>query len=225
MVSCFGNFKDSTPGEIFEYYSVRNTFQLSLEEMAYIHLDVDSQWCCLANGKMSSSLRDLLQTVSTAFNNIRTKQYVPLLACFSVLDQIGGVYERTDKTSTYCNGIKKALDLFSSFNLPSDLDFLVTLRHGLFHDGSLTYVNAHTDTKTFVRMGIGTGRLLTPSKIPWDGVYHDDMSDYVTKIDLKEFQELTSGVVSACRRHLLDGQLRIKAGSPRELLYKYLFVV
>lgn len=225
MIKGFGDFKTSTPGEISEYYRTKSISQLSLEELANIHLDINSAWQCLENGNISSNIYDLNETVAAGFNNNRTKQYVPLLACFSILDQIGSAYERTDQTSAYGNGIKKALDLYSNFKLNQDLEFLVTLRHGLFHDGSLTYINKSTGTKVFFRMIMGSGKLLTPSIKPWDGVYYDDLSDYITYIDLKELHVKTKEVITECRRLLLNGKIKIMVAAPRELFYKYLFVV
>lgn len=225
MVNAFDDFKLSTPGEISDYYRQKSTSQLSMEELANIHLDINSKRHCLDDGNISSNIYDLNEAINAGFNNLRTEQYVPLLACFAILDQIGSIYQRTDKKNRYKNGIKKALYFYSDFTSPEDLEALVTLRHGLFHNGSLTCINQSTKTKVFFRMIKNSNKIFTPSKKPWDGIYHNEMCDYITFIDLKELHKKTKEVLIECRRLLLDGKLHIKISSPRELFYKYLFLV
>lgn len=224
MVSNFSDFKISKGIDISSYYRTKNLDDLTIEELAYVHLDSFPGNQILKNGRLSTCLYDLLETVSASFNNVRTKQYVPLLGCFSILDQIGGTYGRLDKSTTYRNGIKRALDLYSSFNNPSDIEALVTLRHGIFHDGSLVCINKNTSTKVLFRMVVNSGKLLTPPVTVWDGVYRDVMNDYVTKIDLKELQKLTGAVINECRDVLVSGNSNIAMSDPKELFYKYLFI-
>jgi hypothetical protein len=224
MLSNFSDFKASGNMKISNYYRGKNLDDLTIEELSYVHLNSLTGKEILKNGRLSTCLYDLLETVSASFGNVRTKQYVPLLGCFSILDQIGGTYGRVDKSTSYGNGIKKALDLYSSFNNPSDLESLVTLRHSIFHDGSLVSVNSNTGTSVIFRMVVDSGKLLTPPISAWEGVYQNEMNDYVTKIDLKELQKLTSDVVDTCRKVLVAGNSDIKIGDPKELFYKYLFI-
>jgi hypothetical protein len=223
MISDFKDFKISNGFEINDYYRGKNLEDLTVEELAYVHLNSLTGNQILKNGRLSTCLYDLIETVSASFNNVRTKQYVPLLGCFSILDQVGGMYGRADKTTTYGNGIKRALDLYSSVYSSVDLESLITLRHGVFHDGSLIGINIHTGTKVVFRMVIDSGVLLTPPTSEWDGVYRNDMNDYVTKIDLKELQKLTNEVIDECRKVLLEGNSDINTGDPKELFFKYLF--
>jgi hypothetical protein len=211
--------------EIHDYYQSKLLSDLTLQELAYAHLDSVPGTFRLNNGTLSSCLNDLIEAGSASFNNFRTKQYVPLLAYFSILDQIGGIYERTNMTCSYKNGIKRALSQYSSFTIASDLEMLVTLRHGIFHDGSLVYKNTTTGTNVVFRMTVNSQKLLTYGKNIWDGIYHDDMTDFVTKIDLKKLQEVTNEVVKNCKESLLNGSTVCKTASTREFFYKYLFIV
>ncbi|WP_461241463.1 hypothetical protein M1D87_03490 [Pseudomonas sp. SA233] len=97
MINGFADFKMSNSGEISDCYRAKSTSQLSTEELANIHLDINRKWHCLTDGNISSNIYDLNEAVNAAFNNARTEQYVPLLACFAMLDQIGSLYQRTDK--------------------------------------------------------------------------------------------------------------------------------
>ena len=223
MVSSFSDFKNSNGIDISNYFGTKIISQLTIEELAYIHLDLMRGCQVLQSGRLSSGLYDLVETVSASFNNNRTKQYTPLLGCFSILDQVGGVYERNDKATSYKNGIKKSLDLFSSFNNSADLETLVTLRHGIFHDGSLLYSNRNTGTNVCFRMVVNSGSLLTPPIKTWDGIFRNDLKDYTTRIDLKELQSLTTEVVRECRRLLVDGVATLNISNPVEFYHKYLF--
>ncbi|WP_313599697.1 hypothetical protein [Pseudomonas sp.] len=225
MINGFADFKMSTPGEISDYYGTKSTSQLSSEELANIHLDIGHRWHCLTDGNISSNIYDLNEAVNAAFNNFRTKQYVPLLACFAILDQVGSLYQRADMESPYGNGIKKAFDSYSDLKSPETLDTLVTLRHGLLHNGSLTCINRNTKTKVFFRMITNSKKIYTPSKKQWDGIYHDSMADYTSFIDLKELHNKTKDILIECRRLLLNGKIDIKICAPRELFFKYLFLV
>lgn len=223
MVSNFIDFKNSNGIDISNYFGTKIISQLTIEELAYIHLDLMHGCQVLKSGRLSSGLYDLVETVTASFNNNRTRQYVPLLGSFAILDQIGGIYSRNDKSTRYDNGIKKALDLFSNFNDPDDLETLVTLRHGIFHAGSLLHSNRNTGINVCFRMVVSSGNVLTPPIKIWDGVFHHDLKDYVTRIDLKELQSLTTEVVRECRRLLLDGKITIKTSNPVEFFHKYLF--
>lgn len=223
MLNGFNDFKTATPGQIHDYYRSKKIHELSIEELAFAHLDDTCRFIQTMDGMISSSLFDLNQTVAASFSNVRTNQYVPLLACFSMLDQIGGLYKRTNKSCNYKNGIKKALHFYSNVTNAIELEQLTTLRHGLFHDGSLLYINSTTGTKVIFRMIQNSGALLTPAKKPWDGLYHNDISDYVTKIDLRELQNTTTEVIKERKKLLLDKKIKITAQTPQELFYKYLF--
>lgn len=225
MIERFSDFKNSGRTEIHDYYRSKLLSELTLQELAYAHLEIVPGRFILKNGVLSSCLNDLLETGTASFNNVRTSQYVPLLAYFSILDQIGGIYNRTDKACSFTNGIKRALSQYSSINKGSDLEMLVTLRHGIFHDGSLVYKNSNTGTNVAFRMNVNSDDLLTPAKTQWDGIYHDDMSDYVTKINLKKLQAVANAVVKECKDSLINGTTDVKTSSPREFYYKYLFLM
>lgn len=224
MINGFADFKMSNPGKISDYYRAKSTSQLSTEELANIHLDINRKWHCLTDGNISSNIYDLNEAVNAAFNNARTEQYVPLLACFAMLDQIGSLYQRTDIKSPYNNGIKKAFDSYSNFKSPDDLEAIVTLRHGLLHNGSLTCINSRTETKVFFRMIKNSKKIYTPPKKQWDGIYHDSMSDFTSLIDLRELHNTTKEIINECKRLLQDKKLEIKVCVPRELFFKYLFL-
>ncbi|MBV4503750.1 hypothetical protein HU751_002720 [Pseudomonas sp. BW13M1] len=223
MVNKFEDFKSASPGGIREYYRGRLLSQLDISELAYVHLECSGVRIHVKNGVLSSSLYDLCQAVSASFNNVRTKQYVPLLGCFSILDQIGCAYALRESDCRFENGIKRALYDFGEIKDAERLKQLVTLRHGLFHNGSLVNKSRHGDTNVFFRMTTEGDELLVPPLKEWDGSYSDDLTEYVTKINLSHLYSRVQHVVESCKSKLLEGKIDFMVQSERELFYKYLF--
>lgn len=207
--------------DIYEYFIKKDLDELSVKELAYTHLEY-YQSTPLKNCRITSCLHELRETLSASFINRRTNQYVPLMISFAILDQIGCLYHVENQESSFSNGIKRALSSFSTFPA-SDLDTLVTLRHGLFHDGSLLSINKNTGTNVLFRMVKESGRVITQPKQVWDGIYRDRLSDYVTLVDLKELQRLVLSVVDNCKVRLLADELAISITDPKEFYYKFLF--
>lgn len=215
------NFNGLNGSDIFEHFKSRTLMELSVKELAYIHLEYRYP-TNLKSCQVLSSLQSLNETLSASFNNSRTDIYVPLMVSFAILEQIGTIYQPKIRNNKYENGIKKSLAAFSNFP-KSELNTLVTLRHGLLHDGSLVGVNQNTHTKVFFRLTTGKDRVITPPDVIWDGVYRDNMEAYVTLIDLRALQRLVLGVVDTCRMMLISDKLSIATTEPKEFFYRYLF--
>ena len=171
---------------------------------------------------ITSSLYDLAESLSASFNNNRTSQYVPLMVSFSILDQLGSLYSIEGVSCNFENGIKRALHYFTNRN-PQEIKSLVTLRNGLLHDGSLLSHSHDRVTHVFYRMVKDSGKLITPPQITWDGQYRDDLTDYITLIDLKELQKLVLKAMSECLSNLTRGSLVIIDLPEREFFFKYMF--
>ncbi|AXV65930.1 hypothetical protein D0907_11945 [Pseudoalteromonas lipolytica] len=208
--------------DISKYLGGKNVDELTIKELSFIHLDYHNFRHKLKTCYLSSNLYHLTETLSCSFNNKRTSQYVPLMTSFAILDQIGCLYSPLGKSSKYKNGIKRALDLFSEVP-ESHLNLLVTLRHGLFHDGSLISRNDKTKTYVFFRMITDSGKLISEPDSHWDGVFKEELSHHTTRIDLKELQKLTLNVLDTCLKLLKIEELEISLKDPKELFYKYLF--
>lgn len=219
------HIKDMNGMDRYKYFSEKIISDLTIEELAFIHLDINYFSHAIKNNYyLSSNLYDLVETLAASFSNRRTRIYVPLMTEFAILDQIGCLYGKTGYSSSYGNGIKKALDTFSTFNSNEDLELLVTLRHGLLHSGSLININRNTGTNVVFRMKQNTGQILTKPTNQWDGVFHDELTKYITFIDLKELQKLTISIIEKCMEELLNGNITISITDEKEFFYKYLFI-
>jgi hypothetical protein len=206
-----------------EYFRNKNLSELTKEELAYLHLDIHHLRNVVKDFYIGSSLRELTQTLSASFGNVRTKQYVPLMICFAVLDQLGSLYSINSINCNYKNGIKKAFSMFTQVQNRSEIESLLTLRNGMLHDGSLVSHNKYTDTGVIYRMVVNSGKLITPPNKKWDGLYRDSLTDYITLIDLKELQRTVLAAIQVCSDNLKSSNLTITCSSEKEFFFKYLF--
>ncbi len=218
------DLKSKNGFEVDDYFKNRSLHDLDVSELAYAHLDRVHGKVILGNGTVYSSLYDLMETAQSSFNNSRTRIYTPLLSCFAILDQIGGAYASTIKSTNYKSGIKAALDLFGTYS-KAEIEKLYALRNGLYHDGSLMSISLYGNAKTVFRLSPEAEKTITHPPVEWDGLYHDSLSQYITKINTKKFKEDVEAIVNNCSSQLLNGTLKMKINDPREFFYKFLFIV
>lgn len=216
------DLKSKNGFDVDEYFENKSLHHLDVSELAYVHLDRIHGKLRLKNCTVYSSLYDLMETAQSSFNNNRTRIYTPLLSCFAILDQIGGAYGSAVKSTNYGAGIKVALDLFGSYS-KVEIEKLYALRNGLYHDGSLMNISIHGKEKVVFRLSPEAVNTITPPAVEWDGIYHDSIDQYITKINTKKFKTDVEAIVSKCASQLLDGTLKMKINDPREFFYKFLF--
>ncbi|THJ36168.1 hypothetical protein E8K88_02575 [Lampropedia aestuarii] len=204
------------------YFEEKALHDLEVSDLAFIHLDRILGFQRLSNCTLYTSLHDLMNTAQASFNNNRTRIYTPLLACFAVLDQIGGAYGSKSKSTNYRGGIKIALDLFGTYT-ENEIEKLYALRNGLYHDGSLLSVSTNKKTNVIFRISEETTNTITHPKQEWDGIYHDDINQYITTINTKKFKNDIENIITKCTNDLLTGSLEMKINCPREFFYKFLF--
>ncbi|HGX4465254.1 TPA: hypothetical protein ACNEXA_002580 [Escherichia coli] len=217
------NFDPSKPYATHDFFSMKNLDELNTDELAYVHLYNIANSIELKNCYLSSSLHDLRETLSASFNNNRTNQYVPLMTSFAMMDQMGTLYTPKGKSSNKKNGIKRCLEL--NTNLPSnDIESLVSLRNGLLHNGSLLCEAQHVkQTNVIYRLTKKNNILITHPKITWDGVFHDNLNDYTSTIDLIKLRDLVFEIHDKLFNLLILNDLKIEISNTKELYFKYLF--
>ena len=218
----FSEFKNANGFELHDHFSSKQLDELSIEELAYIHLSRANSRTIIKNASVSSSLYDLIETAQASTINERTRIYTPMLASFAVLDQIGGAYRHKSKPTTYENGIKVALQLFGTYN-KDEIEYLTTLRNGLYHDGSLLSINDNGKTKVVFRLDPNAAQTITMPRKLWDGVYHDSLDDYISKINVVSLKNDVEQISKKCLDLLLNGNLNFRISEPREFFYKFLF--
>lgn len=208
--------------------------QLTLQELASIHLDQYGHPCQLADGWIQSGMGFLVTEIQQSLPRVYTGFFSPLYGAFALLDQIGEIYKNTamaDCGNDAASGIKKALYYFGGMPFDSDeVKALYGLRNALMHNGSLLY-RGRFDKKTnawdgpFHRFRWNKS-LEGPVKLPgspWDGVLDNLTPRCTTEINVAKICELAIASVGAAKRALENNALGIslKEGE-QELYYRYL---
>lgn len=217
------NFDPMKPYSNYNFFTDKNLDDLNVSELAYIHLYTTTDSIKIKNYDLSSSLKDLRETLSASFNNYRTNQYVPLMTSFAMLDQMGTLYTPKGKSSKKKNGIKRCLELNTSLQ-PNDIESLVSLRNGLLHNGSLLCEAQYANQPNVIyRLTKKNNTLITHPKHTWDGKFHDNLNDYLSTIDLILLRNLVFKIHDDIFNLLINNDLKIETNNPKELFFKYLF--
>lgn len=219
-ITSFNDFKNFTNFQIDEYFSNKNLEELSTYELAYIYLDTFFGRTSLKNCTVSTCLYDLIENTRASYNNVRTRIYTPLLGSFIILDQLGSIFSDPSNPST--NGINVILKLYGYDEIT--IQYLLALRNGLMHDGSLTSLKQRPNQyNTIFRLSPDLDRTIKLSSTEWDGVYHDDLTPYISKINSKRFFEEVLIIIDLSKKELLCNNLSLKINDEREFFYKFLF--
>jgi hypothetical protein len=147
----------------------------------------------------------------------------------SILDQVGTCFTRAQGAGTVVsNAIVKALLLFAAAARP-EADGLYALRCSLAHDYSLS--NVHRKKRVIVPalthhfyLCVGTGRVVSLPRTPWDGDYTHRNKGNETTIDVEAFGDLVESVYQNLLTLNDQGELMIALdGGAAELVGRYSF--
>ncbi|EPL0394243.1 hypothetical protein QCJ66_000903 [Enterobacter ludwigii] len=217
------NFTPATPTNAYNFYQNKDIENLNIYELAYVHLSTITSKTKLLKCFLSSSLYDLRETLIASFNNTRTNQYVPLMTSFAILDQLGELYTPPGKSSKKQNGIKRCLEMNTSLT-KNDIESLVSLRNGLLHNGSLVCEAQNSkQTNVVYRLSKTEPNLIKHSTIIWNGVYRDEMKDYISIVNLLKMKELVLQIHEDNFNHLINNKLIININDPKEFYFRFLF--
>jgi hypothetical protein len=208
--------------------------QLTLQELASIHLDQYGHPHQLADGWIQSGMGFLVTEIQQSLPRVYTGFFSPLYGAFALLDQIGDIYKNTampDCGNDAASGIKKALYYFGGMDFDNDeVKALYGLRNALMHNGSLLYrgrFNKKTNTWDGPFHRFRWNKTLSKSiKLPispWDGVLDNLNSDCTTEISVVKICELAIDSVAVAKKALDNNTLSISLQEgEKELYYRYL---
>lgn len=208
--------------------------QLTLSDLAAVHLDINGGRVALADGHIMSNIGGLITeiTQSRGLQNLRI--FSPLFGSFALLDQIGSCY--INKTispypDTNASGIKKALYYFCGMTPNSvDMKALYGLRNSLMHDGSILSRGQPQANGTWSGpfyhfiLGSKSNPIVEHPSVAWDGNLHNLRPAHRTKINQRALTDLAIGAVQSAKQLLEHGDLDFSLkGGEVELYYRYLF--
>lgn len=151
--------------------------------------------------------------------------WIGAIGYFALLDQISDCFKPRQATLSNTRDLRRALEHFTSLN-PPDRDALYALRCAFAHDYSLYNINSrHASlTHNFQVVRAGSGPVVSPAKISWNGDFRTRSSDNQTTVNLEAFGDLVEDVVRAIRSLHAAGNLEIVlADGSDELVSRYMF--
>ncbi len=180
-----------TPHQLLE----KQTHELTLNELAFIHLSDSNSFFTLKNNHVRSTLSFAIQNVRQALNLEYSKQLMPYITLCAILDQLGVCYNRNDKPLPRSeNGLKRALVQFGEIDEDDDLiNIIYSLRNGLLHNISLTSFDKKNTAFYKFRYNSEITTIYKEAEEDWDGSYQTldtNPEKFTTHINVKLFSEL-----------------------------------
>lgn len=199
---------------------------LTDEQVAYCHLLARPR-ILTADHFVESGLEHIETEMRQARGRNLTSKYMPLLAAFAILDQIGSTYRNPNLPTLPAKtpAIKSALYNFGSFALAApEVDHLYALRNALVHDASLTGHNMNKTKWYIFRYDETMPDMLRLPASGWDGDPNRLTGTSVTWVNTRMFTDWVSKLVHTIRQQFDDDPASVvieKQGS--EIIQKYLF--
>lgn len=201
---------------------------LSLLELAYAHLGKHGHYQ-LKDGHIESILPIALSEINHVRSNNYSKNYVPIVGSFGVIEQIGFSYKRTDMSS-YTNEnaspINKALYYFAGFSEDADeIKVLYALRNSFLHSASLMSKALHKNKPSYYfRFDREISNILQNPTAMWNGDIETFQSGlHQTIINPEKIIDLAFNIRNKAIECLENEVLEVALeGGERELYYRYL---
>ena len=187
--------------------------ELSILELAYAHLGGASSYR-LKEGLLKSILPITLQENNHARHMEYSKNFVPVVAAFAVIEQIGFTYKRNDKieySNPNSSSINKALYYFADYEEGNeDVKALYALRNSFLHNASLMAKALHASKPSYYFQFDRVIDVLVryPEK-PWDGNITTFKPEYTTLINPDKVIDLAGAVVDSTLKCLESNVLEV----------------
>ena len=195
-------------------------YQFSIKELAHIHLSGCKR--PIEGGTIFSLLNIVLREIRHAKGYDKSKNFIPVVGAFAVIEQIGTAYEAIHiEKSSATNPIKKAIHYFSdTVSSSEDIDILHALRNSLVHEASL--VRTQKNPIHFFRYNWDLELAVKAPTYSWNGNFNTfNPAHNFTEINPNLVIELAFEIVANAIKYLDIGMLEIKL-EKHELLHRYL---
>lgn len=205
----------------------KNTHELSFEEMAFVHLSLQS---ILTKDKhLKSTLMFIYENINHALHIDHAKQLMPYLSLCAILDQLGICYNNKDKTEPkFKNGLKRCLYHFANIDENDEIiDTLYAFRNGLLHNISLTSYDTHNKKHYIFTFNNKIEAVYQKAESIWlDGNYADldgNFKKYVTHINTKKFTDLVYNCIKCAEKLNEESKLELRlSGGVIQLYFDYI---
>lgn len=211
-----------------ENLHLKEITELKQKELIEIFLSEKNSPFQLKYHLLRTTFSILMESIKKNFEVNQTKDILPIIGMFSVLDILGSSFSIQGNNLSERVPIKRCLIYFTkrSFVSYQDIEAIYALRNSLVHNSSLISVpKANSQNHYYFRYDCNSEKLVTPAKVEWDGEYKtlDTGSEkYITKINTK----LLFLTIQSCVQKIKDlsdnNQIRINySKGKREFFYRY----
>lgn len=214
----------------YESILAKTLKQLTLKELAFIHLNGrDSNE--IKGGRLLSALPVVIREIRHAKHQAYSRNFLPLAAAFTILDQIGFCYSRNDIPAfknPKASSIKKSLYYFCGFaENDKNTKSLYGLRNSFLHTSSLLSKGTKPSHPNFnFVFDSNLSAMIKHPKVEWNGNFNDlkpEMSTFVNPLLIVDMVE--QSVVKALELLYEDKLVISCMGGPVEFYYRFLKMV
>jgi hypothetical protein len=201
--------------------------ELSILELAYAHLGNAGSYQ-LKDGWLKSILPITLQEINHARHMEDSKNFIPVVGAFGVIEQIGFTYKRSDKveySNQNASSINKALYYFAGYDEGSeDVKALYALRNSFLHNASLMAKALHSNKPSYYfQFDRKIDVLVQYPEISWDGDILTFKPEFTTLINPEKVIDLAGAIVDSALECLENNVIEVDLEcGERELFYRFL---
>jgi hypothetical protein len=210
--------------------------ELSARDYASIHLNHGR----IPGGEAITKLNNcsILTMTGTLIGEARhasffpdSRNMLPVLGWFAVLDQLGSCYINKAKPlygNSAASGIKKSLYYLCDFEIDDEqTKTLFGLRNALVHDSSFFSIGRGSDPRHyFFRYDFSLDSSIQAAEARWDGNFSNLREEVTTLVNPKEIQALAEGAYTKAFQLLEDKNLGTAfSGRHIEIAYRYLLTI
>ncbi|NWO01429.1 MAG: hypothetical protein HLX52_00510 [Idiomarinaceae bacterium] len=169
---------------------------LSLKELAFVHLNYHRDWLRVKGGTLCSNLSLVIREIRHAKFQTYSRSFLPVAAAFTVLDQIGFCYSRSDIpvfSNSDASPIKKSLYYFCGLgDNDRDTKALYAMRNSFLHTSSLLSKGKWSNQPSYNFVFYRYLNILIQHPLSdWDGDFNTLKLEMTTYINPERLIELT----------------------------------
>ena len=210
--------------------------ELTDSEIINIHL---SRKTLTKDFELISTLKTLESEMQQSSGLEKFKSFLPFLAAFAILDQIGKCYENSEKKESMAkikintdtpNAILKALYYFGDIEDEQTLNEIRIFRNSIVHDASLFTVDKNKIKKIkeyyYFRYSDNneTSNLINSAEEKWDGNFDSISPKNMTIVNRKFLINKTSDIIRKLSKINESNELEISLPG-KELIKRYFLMI
>lgn len=206
--------------------------ELTNSEIINIHL---SRNASTKDFKLISTLKTLEEEMRQSSGLDKFKSFLPFMAAFAILDQIGKCYENTEKKASMAkiknggNPILKALYYFGDIEDEQTLNEIRIFRNSIVHDASLFTVDVDKNKiKEYYYFRYSdnneTSNLINSAEEKWDGNFDSISPKNMTIVNRKFLINKTSDIIRKLSKINESNELEISLPG-KELINRYFLMI